>query len=169
MIEDERYFGFLVSDVARLLRTEFDRRVRRVGLTRSQWLVVTRVYRRPGCSQSELADMMEVEKATAGRLLDRLEDNGWIRRQADPNDRRIRRVHLTAEASRVHRNIQEIAHATVDDALSDLDGRERERISDLLLLVKGRLLGLLGADVPKPGNGVTDEPGLAPLAGSAAS
>ena len=52
-----------------LMRTVFDSRVRRLGLTRAQWLALTRLHRRPGASQSELADMMEVEKATVGRLI----------------------------------------------------------------------------------------------------
>ena len=64
--EDERQIGFLISDVARLMRTAFDRRVRGLGLTRSQWLVINRLHRRPGATQSELAEMLEVEKATAG-------------------------------------------------------------------------------------------------------
>ena len=45
--EDDGYIGYMLSDVARLIRTVFDRRVRDMGLTRSQWLVLTRVYRRP--------------------------------------------------------------------------------------------------------------------------
>ena len=71
--DDERHIGFLISDVARLMRTAFDRRVRRLGLTRSQWLVINRLHRRPGATQSELAEMLEVEKATAGRMVDRME------------------------------------------------------------------------------------------------
>jgi DNA-binding MarR family transcriptional regulator len=55
--------------------------VRKLRLTRAQWLVLTRLHRRPGASQSELADMMEVEKATAGRLIDRLEAKGWVERR----------------------------------------------------------------------------------------
>jgi hypothetical protein len=75
--EDERHIGFLISDVARLLHTAFDRRVRRLGLTRWQWLVINRLHRRPG-AQSELAEMLEVEKATAGRMVDRMEKRaGW--------------------------------------------------------------------------------------------
>ena len=71
--EDERQIGFLISDVARLMRTAFDRRVRALGLTRSQWLVINRLHRRPGATQSELAEMLEVEKATAGRMVDRMD------------------------------------------------------------------------------------------------
>ena len=96
--EDERHIGFLISDVARLMRTAFDRRVRALGLTRSQWLVINRLHRRPGATQSELAEMLEVEKATAGRMVDRMEKKGWVVRRADAGDRRVNRLHLTQEA-----------------------------------------------------------------------
>jgi MarR family transcriptional regulator for hemolysin len=131
--------GFLISDVARLMRTVFDRRVRKLGLTRAQWLLLTRLHRRPGASQSELADMMEVEKATAGRLIDRLEAKGWVERRAQAGDRRINRVYLTTEAERVHKRIWRIAEATVDDALSDLSQREAGQLFKLLGRVKSRL------------------------------
>jgi DNA-binding MarR family transcriptional regulator len=92
-----RNFGFIVHDVARLLRTTFDRRVKSLGLTRSQWWVLNHLFRNDGTTQSELAEILEVEKATLGRLLDRLEQKGWIRRKADAGDRRAKRVFLTEE------------------------------------------------------------------------
>ena len=92
----------MLSDVARLIRTVFDRRVRDMGLTRAQWLVLTRVYRRPGVSQTELADMLEIDRASAGRMIDRMEKNGWVERRPDNGDRRINRLHLTADARKVH-------------------------------------------------------------------
>src|SRR5262245_50577647 len=51
--EDDSYIGYMLSDVARLIRMIFDRRVRDIGLTRAQWLVLTRLYRRPGASQTQ--------------------------------------------------------------------------------------------------------------------
>ena len=98
--DDDGYIGYVLSDVARLMRTVFDRRVRELGLTRAQWLVLTRLYRRPGASQTELADMLEVDRASAGRMIDRMEKGGWVERRADPGDRRVRRLHLTAAARR---------------------------------------------------------------------
>ena len=97
--EDDGYIGYMLSDVARLIRTVFDRRVRDMGLTRGQWLVLTRVYRRPGVSQTELADMLEIDRASAGRMIDRMEKNGWVERRPDNGDRRINRLHLTADAA----------------------------------------------------------------------
>ena len=83
--------GYSITDVGRLLRTVFERRVREFGLTRAQWIVIARIYRRPGLSQSEVADILEIEKASAGRLIDRMEVKGWLQRRDDANDRRINR------------------------------------------------------------------------------
>jgi DNA-binding MarR family transcriptional regulator len=146
------YIGVVISDVARLLRTAFDRRVRRLGITRAQWLVLTRLHRHPGASQSELADMLEVERASAGRMIDRLEANGWVERRARNGDRRVKRVYLTAEAERVHRRIWRIAETTVDDALAGLSAQERAQLMRFLTRVKKSLVTVV--DGTASGNGV---------------
>ena len=140
MPNTEEYIGVVISDVARLLRTEFDRRVRRLGITRAQWLVLTRLHRRPGASHSELAEMMEVEKATAGRMIDRLVANGWVERRSEPGDKRVKRVYLTREAERVHKRIWRVAEDTVETALADLSSRESKQLFTLLQRVKETLV-----------------------------
>lgn len=141
--DDERHIGFLISDVARLMRTAFDRRVRQLGLTRSQWLVINRLHRRPGATQSELAEMLEVEKATAGRMVDRMEKKGWVVRRPDAADRRVNRLHLTADADLIQVQLAQIADRTVDDALALLSDREREQFSDAMRRVKNQLQAML--------------------------
>jgi DNA-binding MarR family transcriptional regulator len=144
--DDEGHFGYILSDAARLMRTVFDRRVRALGLTRSQWLVLTRLHRRPGASQTELAEMLEVEKASAGRMVDRMERNGWVARRPDAADRRVNRIYLTREAERVHARMWVIAEATVDDALAGLAARERAELTRLLGRVKAHLLRMADGD-----------------------
>ena len=144
--DDERHIGFLISDVARMMRTAFDRRVRGLGLTRSQWLVINRLHRRPGATQSELAEMLEVEKATAGRMVDRMEKKGWVVRRPDATDRRVNRLHLTAEADLLQVQLSQIADRTVDDALALLSPRERDRFSESMRRVKRQLQTMLGPD-----------------------
>ena len=149
MPNTDEHIGVMISDIARLLRTVFDRRVRRLGLTRAQWLVLTRLHRRPGASQSELADMMEVEKASAGRMIDRLETKGWVERRAQEGDRRVNRIYLTPEAERVHKRIWRVAEVTVDDALASLSSQEAAQLVKLLTRVKGNLIAVVdGAAVP---------------------
>jgi len=148
--DDERHIGFLISDVARLLRTAFDRRVRRLGLTRSQWLVINRLHRRPGATQSELAEMLEVEKATAGRMVDRMEKKGWVERRPDAADRRVNRLHLTSEADLIQLRLARVAERTVDDALKLLSAGERAAFSESMRRVKRQLQAMLEPEPARP-------------------
>ena len=134
-----RNFGFLLNDVARLMRTAYDRRIRKLGLTRAQWWVLTHLYRSNGVTQTELAETLEIEKPTLGRLLDRLEAKGWVRREHDASDRRVWRVHLTEEVEPALRMMRKIAAELRRDALTGISAAERERFVDTLLAIKENL------------------------------
>ena len=146
----DRNFGFLINDVARLLRTEYDRRVSELGLTRSQWWVLTHLYRKEGATQTELADTLEIERPSLGRLLDRLEANGWIRRENCAQDRRAKRVYLSQDVQPVMRRMRSIAAELREDALSGVDDESRERLIDTLLTMKANLM--------RAGSSSTEEP-----------
>lgn len=135
----DRNFGLILHDVARLLRTNFDRRVRDLGLTRSQWWVLTHLYREDGLTQTELADLMEIEKPSLGRLLDRLEAKNWIKRGNDPTDRRVNRVYLTVDVKPMVREMRQHASAVRQQALAGLSASQREHFVDTLLQIKENL------------------------------
>jgi DNA-binding MarR family transcriptional regulator len=134
-----RNFGFLLNDVARLMRTVYDRRVKSLGLTRSQWWVLNHLFRGDGVTQTELAETLEIEKPTLGRLLDRLEAKGWVRREDDATDRRAWRVYLTDEVGPAMRELRAVAAELRRDALAGLSAAERERFVDTLLAIKANL------------------------------
>jgi len=136
-----RNFGFILHDVARLLRTTFDRRVKCLGLTRSQGWVLNHLFRNDGMTQSDIADLLQVEKATLGRLLDRLEAKGWVRREADATDRRVKRVYLTEEVEPALRAMRSAAAEVRRQAVAGLSTEEQERFVDALLAVKANLNG----------------------------
>lgn len=141
MIKEDlsRNFGFILNDVARMMRNIFDRRVKTLGLTRSQWWVLNHLFRNDGATQSELADILEIEKATLGRLLDRMEAKGWIRREDHATDRRAKRVFLTAEVEPAVKTMRAAAADLRRDALGSFDNDDRERFVDMLLSVKSNL------------------------------
>jgi MarR family transcriptional regulator for hemolysin len=88
-----------VVTLARLIKTEADKRARAHGMTRAQWGILANLERHPGLLQKELAEILEVEPITVARLIDRLEARGMVERRSDPTDRRCWRLHLT-DASR---------------------------------------------------------------------
>ena len=138
----DRNFGFILNDVSRLMRTTFDRRAKSIGLTRSQWWVLVHLYRRDGLVQAELAEILEIERPTLGRLLDRLENKGWLRRQADPKDRRVKRVYLTDEVKPAMKSLRRIAADLRQQVLEGLNNDEREQLVDTLIHMKTNLLNL---------------------------
>jgi MarR family transcriptional regulator for hemolysin len=101
---DKTAFGFLVTDVTRLMRKHFDRRAVRFQMTRAQWRALKRLHYSEGMRQNELAEQLELEPIAIGRVIDRLQKAGFVERRADPADRRAWRLYLTSRA-----------HAVVDD------------------------------------------------------
>lgn len=137
-----RNFGIILHDVARLLRLSYDRRMRALGLTRSQWWVLTHLYRNDGVTQSELAQVLEIDKPSLGRLLDRMETNGWVTREEDAKDRRAKRVLLTQEVGPAMKKMRAAAAETRKEALFEISEREQEQFVDTLLKLKANLASL---------------------------
>ncbi|MBT4487493.1 MAG: MarR family transcriptional regulator [Rhodospirillaceae bacterium] len=138
----ERNVGFLIHDTARQLRTNYDRRMRELGLTRSQWWVLTHLYFNEGLSQTNLSDILEIERATLGRLLDRLEAKGWIERRTVPKDRRVKLVFLARAVEPLLRTMRALAADVRSDALAELSETEQEQFITTLIKIKGNLTAM---------------------------
>lgn len=132
--------GFLISDIGRLLRREFDARARRIGVTRAQWRTLKTLARQPGCNQGMLAEMLEVEPITVARMIDRLEEAGLVERRRDPADRRAWRIHLTDAAEPLIGQLRRIGDGLGEDALSGLSEAEREALQDMMNRIRMNLL-----------------------------
>lgn len=89
---------YLIHELSRLATTQFDRMIAPLGMTKAQWWAMMHVYKREGATQSELASIMQMGRASTGKTLERLESNGWIERRADPKDTRVRRIYLASGA-----------------------------------------------------------------------
>ena len=141
----DRSFGFLLHDVSRLLRIEYNRRVRHLGLTRSQWRVIAHLSRNEGSTQTFLADVLEIENATLARLLDRLEADGWIERRPSPTDRRAKHLYLTEKPAAIIDAMFRISSQLQRDTLNGMPNAEREHLIDSLLGIKRNLLQMTSA------------------------
>ena len=132
----EENIGLLIHDVARLLRVLYDRQMASIGLTRSQWWLLTYLRFRDGINQSELAVLMDIEKAPLSRLLDRMELKGWVERKADSKDRRIKNIFLSDNVKPIIESMREKAAAYRQDSLSILDAEDLNKLTDLLQNLK---------------------------------
>lgn len=131
--------GFLLSDTARLLRRRFDERARSSGASVAQWRALKILSRQPGLNQGQLAEQLEVEPITACRMVDRLEEAGFVERRRDPADRRAWRIHLTDKADPVLDELQELAGVMIEDALQGLSSVQREELVGSLQAIRANL------------------------------
>lgn len=134
--EIQHNFGFLVSDLTRLITSEFNEMMAPIELTRSQWRVVVYLHREDGLSQSELAELLGVGKVTIGGLVDRLEHAGWVERRDDPGDRRTKRVYLTKKGQAVEQEMITKGAQLTKRILRSLSKDERASLIDMLIAVK---------------------------------
>jgi MarR family transcriptional regulator for hemolysin len=131
--------GFLIHDVARLLRKRFEQLSRDSGLTRSQWQVLAYLERNENIHQSGLAELLEVEPITLGRIVDRLQELDLIERRPHPSDRRIWMLRLTPGAKAKLDELHRLGDETRGEALAGISEPDREHLLKTLTTLKANL------------------------------
>jgi MarR family transcriptional regulator, transcriptional regulator for hemolysin len=134
--------GYLIHDVSRLRRMMFDRALAPLGITRSQWWVLAFISRKDGLPQTQLANELDVGKVALGALIDRLEASKFVVRQADPVDRRIKRVYLTKQAKGFLERIRKETDKFNERLAAGISRANLEACSDTLLAMKRNLIAM---------------------------
>jgi len=131
--------GYLLTDVARLLRRDFDRRVRDLNLTQVQWRAIAHLEREEGMNQATLAERLEVKPITLARLVDRLEGAGWVKRKADASDRRASRLFLTPQVRPILKQMRARAEEALGDMLAGIPAASQRELIAALQRMKQNL------------------------------
>jgi DNA-binding MarR family transcriptional regulator len=131
--------GFILNDVARLQRNNFDKQAKSAGLTRAQWSAIAYLYTNNGIRQIDLAELLDVAPITLARLIDRLEASGWVERQDDVLDRRAKKLFLTDKVDAVINQMQLIGQKVRNVAFKNITIEEQEQLKSILLKVRSNL------------------------------
>lgn len=131
--------GFLMSDLARQMRTAFERRIISTGLTGTQWRALVYLFRKDGMTQTELSVEVDVERASMGSVLDKLEVADFITRRSDPEDRRVRRVFVTEKATALIPIMAKEASGLYAELFAGFPPEQRRLAIDLLSEMRSRL------------------------------
>jgi MarR family transcriptional regulator for hemolysin len=119
--------------LTRKVRKLFDYHARAKGMT----LARARILRlltttHAGATQNALAQVVEVEGPTLVRMLDGLEAQGCIRREASETDRRVKLIYLTEEGARQAAEIMQIVFQFRQQLIEGLDPKEIEMVSGVI-------------------------------------
>ena len=131
-LDPKRNFGFLLGSVYRSYVRLFERHSAELGLTLTQCRVLMFLYRNEGASQARVAGGVEADPMMMVRILDRMEQDAWIERRANPKDRRAYCLYLLEAATPVIKDIWRIADLTTAELFSNFDSDDRNRLIELL-------------------------------------
>ncbi|RRV07957.1 MarR family transcriptional regulator [Pseudomonas sp. v388] len=124
-LTDEHRFGMQLAHISRGWRAELDRRLADLGLSQARWLVLLHLARfEEAPTQRELAQSVGVEGPTLARLLDSLESQGLVQRQAVLEDRRAKKILLGDTALPLIEKIETIANALRTELFEGVDEAE---------------------------------------------
>ena len=103
-----------------------------VGLSMPQLSILLQLHFRGVCGMSEVSEKFEITPAAASQLVDKLVQNGLIRREEDPHDRRAKCLDLTEKGrDLLQRNFDE-RYRWVDELAEKLTPEERAKVKEAL-------------------------------------
>jgi MarR family transcriptional regulator, transcriptional regulator for hemolysin len=136
---DPPTLAFLLHDVARLLKKRLEQNSGGSGLTRSQWQILAYLAQNEGINQKGLAELLEIEPITLGRIVDKLEMLGLIERHPHPTDRLTWLLHFVEAARPKLERIRELGNVTHREALAGVSEDDGQRLLQTLQAMKANL------------------------------
>jgi MarR family transcriptional regulator for hemolysin len=127
-----RAIGVKVAVIARQIRKRFDERVELDGVTRAKWSTVVAIARNPGATQRSIAAMLEITEVTAGQMVNRLCEDGYLQRREHPTDRRAYCLYLTPAAQPLLVRLAEIAKRLQVETFAGFTEAELAQLDALL-------------------------------------
>lgn len=101
-------------------------------VTPVQFAILNALIETPGADQITLAGRVAFDAATSGSVISRLEIKGWIRREADPLDKRRKLLWITPEGAQLAQQMKQSVKKVQARIMSPLTASEGEQLMTLL-------------------------------------
>jgi DNA-binding MarR family transcriptional regulator len=130
----EHNLAYLLSRTATLLNRIFQQSISDEGIqvTIHQWQFLQKLYQTNGLSQVELAALLEKNGPNVTRILDVMEKNDLVTRNADPADRRKYLIYLTPKGREMKTKITPLSQIARDKAFSGFSENDLKTFRDIL-------------------------------------
>lgn len=131
--------GFHCALTLRAFVSSVEGRLKGTGVSRAQFLALAHLTALGPLTQSELVDRLSITAATGVRLVDRMVRDGWVVRQTDPKDGRVKRVVPTEQAVAVWEKVSQTGREVLDQAYRGIHPSEIETVKRVLERIRKNL------------------------------
>jgi DNA-binding MarR family transcriptional regulator len=126
---------YLISRASLMLISTFKKTFAAAAIDRVRpafMVVLWVLWERQGLKMIELARAANLEPSTMTGLLDRMEREGFVRREPDPDDRRVMKIFLTDEANAVRESVERLVDETLDLLFTGIPDGEVDAMNGVL-------------------------------------
>lgn len=118
--------------LARCIQSISDIKFREIELQRGQFIFLTRICENPGINLVDLSDILKVDKATTTKAVQKLMEQGYIRRERSSEDKRMLYLFPSAKADEVYPYIIDEENRHIESCFTGFNSAEKETIYCLL-------------------------------------
>lgn len=126
------YLAYLLARASHEVSRDFRRELKSCGLAVLEWRVLATLHGTDGCSLSEVAKAVLFKQPTVTKLIDRMERDGWVKRQPGAPDRRRIRILMTQKGQKVVGRLLVMAKRHEDAYLASYDPVEIDNLKRIL-------------------------------------
>lgn len=133
-----------MGDIHRLYSSSYyrDLKTKGIELTQVQWRILSLLALHDGRTQSELAEIMLMEKAPFGVVLDKLEAKQMIERRPDTRDRRAKRIYITDRVEPLIPIMRGVSKNITETAMQTLSEEDQQQLTRILKVMRCNLNNL---------------------------
>jgi DNA-binding MarR family transcriptional regulator len=139
MLKDELFIqpGHLIRRAHQRAWAMFVAEAKEVELTPVQYSALLTISLYPGIDATRMSELISYDRATIGNVVERMETKGYLTRRANAEDRRAKKMVLTARGQAAVERVRRLAPRIADQILSPLTARERKQLTALLSKLVG--------------------------------
>lgn len=146
--EGGQKLGLTISEVSREWRQLLDQQLMHLGISNARWVVLLTLDKlKKPVPQKVLAEHVGIEGPTLARMLDKLENDGLVRRQTSQKDRRVKYVELCEKADELLDPMVETVYNTHQELINDIPEEDLIACHRVLLILRERLLTSLNKKI----------------------
>lgn len=132
MIDILREVGMIERALDSISNIEF----KDINLSNLQFLYVVRIYEHPGIIAEQLANLIKVDRTTLARAVRRLDKQGYVYRESDPDNKKIKHLYVTEKGKQIYPFIiRENSHSN-EVALQGFTPEEAQQVHDYLKRIR---------------------------------
>ena len=124
--------SFRFDEIVRALSRRVDARLEAYDLSRTQWRLLAYIVRNHGMTQSEIARVLELERASVGQTIDIMERKELLTRTPSQTDRRVWRIEATKKAHDLLPELRPMVDRLHEQMFAGFSDGEIEQLGDLM-------------------------------------